>query len=58
MVKNLFTQNDINQQWWALGKKYGDEEFEVVMGCFDGAEVCFLVRVYILNLLRTFKHKK
>ena len=58
MVKNLFTQNDINQQWWALGKKYGDEEFEVVMGCFDGAEVCVLVRVYILNLLRTFKHKK
>ena len=31
-------------------KKSGNEEFDVPMGCFDGAEVCELVGVYILHL--------
>ena len=34
-------------------KKSGNEEFDVSMGCFDGAEVCELVGIYILHLLRT-----
>jgi hypothetical protein len=32
-------------------KKTGDEDFDVPMGSYDGAEVCELVGAYILNLL-------
>ena len=32
-------------------KKDGDEDFDVPMGSYDGAEVCELVGSYILNLL-------
>ena len=32
-------------------KKTGDEDFDVPMGCFDGAEVCQLVGSYILSKL-------
>ena len=39
-------------------KKSGNEEFDVPMGCFDGAEVCELVGVYILHLLRTVMGKE
>ena len=39
-------------------KKSGNEEFDVPMGCFDGAEVCKLVGVYILHLLRTVMRKE
>ena len=39
-------------------KKSGNEEFDVPMGCFDGAEVCELVGVYILHLLRTVMRKE
>jgi hypothetical protein len=39
----LFLDKD---QWT---KKTGDEEFDVPMGCFDGAEVCELVGLYILE---------
>ena len=28
------------------------------MGCFDGAEVCELVGLYILHLVRTIKRKE
>ena len=34
-------------------RKSGNEEFDISMGCFDGAEVSKLVAVYILHLLRT-----
>ena len=34
-------------------KKSGDEEFDVPMGCFDGAEICDLIGIYILNSLKT-----
>ena len=34
-------------------KKTGTENFDVPMGCYDGAEVCELVGCYILNQLRT-----
>ena len=32
-------------------KKERDEDFDVPMGCYDGAEVCEIVGSYILNLL-------
>ena len=32
-------------------KKERDEDFDVTMGCYDGAEVCEIVGSYILNLL-------
>ena len=38
-------------------KKEGNEDFDVHMGCFDGAEVCKLVGSFILNQLKdTFQH--
>ena len=39
-------------------KKSGNEEFDVPMGYFDGAEVCELVGVYILHLLRSVIRKE
>ena len=36
-----------NSEPWV--KKYGKEDFDVPMGCYDGAEVCELVRSFILN---------
>ena len=32
-------------------KKFGNEDFDVPMGCFDGAEVCELVGSFILTTL-------
>ena len=38
-------------------KKEGNEDFDVPMGCFDGAEVCELVGSYILQKLsQLFEH--
>ena len=45
-----------NKEPWL--KKIGDEEFDVPMRCFDGAEVCKLVGVNILHLLITVMRKK
>ena len=45
-----------NKEPWL--KKSGIEEFEVPMGCLDGAEVCELVGVYILHLLKTAMRKE
>ena len=45
-----------NKEPWL--KKSGNEEFDVPMRSFDGAEVCELVGVYILHLLRTFMRKE
>ena len=45
-----------NKELWL--RKSGNEEFDVPMGCFDGAEVCELVGVYILHLLRTVMRKE
>ena len=45
-----------NKEPWL--KKSGNEEFDVPMGCFYGAEVCELVGVYILHLLRTVMRKE
>ena len=30
-------------------KRCSDEDFDVPMGCYDGAEVCELVRYYLLK---------
>ena len=32
-------------------KKFGKEDFDVLMGCFDGAEICELVGSFILTKL-------
>ena len=37
-----------NEQWV---KKTGDEQFDVTMGSYDGAEVCELVGLYLLSKL-------
>ena len=42
----LFTNNEI----WV---KKDNPKFEVTMGSFDGAEVCELVGLYLLNILKT-----
>ena len=44
--KTLLFNN--NQPWQ---KKSGDPDFDVPMGCYDRAEVCELVGIYILNKL-------
>ena len=41
-----------------MAEKSGNEEFDVPMGCFDGAEVCDLIGVYIMNLLQTVMRKE
>ena len=38
-------------------KKEGNEDFDVPMGCYDGAEVCEVTRSYILYLLSNILHK-
>ena len=45
-----------NKEPWL--KKSVNEEFDVPMGCFDGAEVCELVGLYILHLVRTIMRKE
>ena len=45
-----------NKEPWL--KKSGNEEFDVPVGCFDGAEVCKLVGVYVLHLLKTVMTKE
>ena len=32
-------------------KKFGNEDFNILMGCFDGAEVCELVGSFVLTKL-------
>ena len=34
-------------------KKAGSKDFDVPMGCFDGAEVCELVGIFIFNKLKS-----
>ena len=43
----LFNKN----QLWV--KKYGNEEFDVPVGCFDGAELCEIIDIYILTKLQS-----
>ena len=39
-------------------KKEGDEDFDLPIGCYDGAEICKLVGIYILNKLCKLMNKK
>ena len=39
-------------------KKSGDEDFDVPMGCFDGAEICELVGTYIQSKLTNIMKKE
>ena len=39
-------------------KKSGDEDFDVPMGCFDGAEICKLVGTYIQSKLTNIMSKE
>ena len=39
-------------------KKEGDEDFDIPMGCYDGAEICELVRIHIQNKLCKLMNKK
>lgn len=36
----------------------GDEDFKVLLGCFDGAEICVLVGAYIQSKLTNTINKK
>ena len=45
--KTLLFNND--KPWI---KKSGEENFDFPMGCYDGAEVCELAGIYILNKLK------
>ena len=45
-----------NKKPWL--KKSGNEEFDVPVGCFEGAQVSDLVGVYILHLLKTVMRKE
>ena len=40
-----------NSEPWV--KKFGNENFDVPMGCYNGAEICELVDSFILNKLTT-----
>ena len=39
-------------------KKEGDKVFDIPMGCYDGAEMCELVRICIQNKLSKLMNKK
>ena len=40
-----------------MGQKTGYEDFDVHMGCYDGAEVCELAASFILNKLISIINK-
>ena len=39
-------------------KETGKENFDVPMGCYDGAEVCELMGTYIWNKFKNLKSKR
>ena len=45
-----------NQSTWV--KKHGNEDFDIPMGCYDGAEICKLVSIYIQSKLCKLMTKK
>ena len=52
-AKKIFFEGSIPQI-----KKSGDEEFDVPVGCFDGAEICKLVWTYIQSKLTNITNKE
>ena len=51
--KNFLFNNE--KPWF---QKAGEENFNVAMGCYDGAEFCELVGTYILNKLTNVASKE
>ena len=45
-----------NQEPWV--KRETDEDFDVPMGCYDGADVCELVGSHLLNKLSNIVDKE
>ena len=45
-----------NQSTWV--KQYGDEDFDIPIGCYDGAKICQLVGIYIQSKLCKVMNKK
>ena len=41
-----------------MGKKHGNEDFDIPMGCYDGTEICKLVEIYIQSKLCKLMNKK
>ena len=39
-------------------KKDGDEDFDILKGCFDAAEICDLAGIYILSKLTNIMNKE
>ena len=39
-------------------KKEANEDFDILMGCYDGAEICELVGIYIQNKFCKLMNKK
>ena len=39
-------------------KKHGNEDFDISMGCYDGAEICELVGIYIESKVCKLMNKK
>ena len=51
-----FDSRIYNQSTWV--KKHGNENFDIPMGCYDGAEICKLVGIYIQSKLCKLMNKK
>ena len=45
-----------NQSTWV--KKYGNEDFDIPMGCYGGAKTCELVGIYIQSKLCKLMNRK
>ena len=45
-----------NREPWI--RKYGDKNFDVAIGCHDGAEICKLIDTYLLNQINNVISKE
>lgn len=52
-IKTLVFNN--NESWV---KKDAEENFDVLMGCYEDSEICELVGVYILNKFKKYYKQK
>ena len=51
-----FDSRTYNQSTWV--KKHGNENFDIPMGCYDEAEICKLVGIYIQSKLCKLMNKR
>ena len=54
---NTFREDTSSQNSEPWLKKDGNEDFDVLMGCFDGAEICEIVGSFILKQLGSVINK-